>query len=360
MINWQRHAPGVKDLLERLPTGYGVEEACKVVGSHLGGEYVTPSALRHAMRHHFGVSTRDLLGAGSLPEYILPSVRTPVIEAPANGQRGQGGADTDLDDLGPIEAAQGLPVAQSLGMLKVMATGDWHCPYHDDLAMETFFAAVEKVRPDVVVLLGDQVDCFTLSTFDKSPDRLHSFSDEIRVTNSLLDRLEAYGCKVHFIEGNHEFRLQRYMARKAPELWGLVGMPELLKLEQRGWTWHKYRGEALRIGKMSFKHDVGKCGKYAAFHSLEQYGGNITFGHTHRGGTVYQGTSKGSQRVALNTGWLGDVEAVDYQHIEIARTYYQHGFGLVYVDLETGNVFPSFHAIVKGCTEINGALVRGG
>jgi hypothetical protein len=108
---------------------------------------------------------------------------------------------------------------------------------------------------------------------------------------------------------------------------------------------------------MSFKHDIGPCGKYAMQASLMLYGGNLTFGHTHRGGTVYQSTVKGSQRVAMNTGWLGDVEAIDYRHIEMARAEYQHGFGQVYIDPVTGYAYPTFKAIVGGTVEIGGQLV---
>lgn len=237
----------------------------------------------------------------------------------------------------------------------MIATGDWHAPYHDDVAMSVFFAAMEYISPDVVVLLGDHIDCFTISRFDKTPDRMSNLEQEVNVLNDLLDRINAP--EVHYISGNHENRLPRYLAQKAPELWGMVSMPKLLRIKERGWHWHDYRDDAVRIGRMAFKHDVGRCGKYAAHHSLSDYGGNICFGHTHQGGTVYQSTVKGSQRVALNTGWLGDVEAVDYRHREMARRDYMHGFGLIYVDDQTGNVFPRFCAIVNGTVEVDGVLI---
>jgi len=310
----------IQGILESLPEGTPVKEARKIVSAELGVEFSTWS---------FRYQCAEKLGHP--PSYFIGKAPKRSVES--------------IVDAG----------LASGGMLRVVATGDWHSPYHSDAAMGCFFRALDAIKPDVVVLLGDHVDCYTVSRFSKAQGRVHTFLDEIQVTNELLDMIKAP--EVHYIEGNHEARLDRYISEKAPELHGVTTMRQQLKIDARGWKWHDYRGESLKIGKMAFKHDIGRCGKYALHHTLADFGGNITFGHTHGGGTIYQSTVKGSHRVALNTGWLGDVEAVDYRHREMARRDYIHGFGLIYIDKVTGHAYAQFKPIVGGRVEVEGKLI---
>ena len=346
MIDWQRHLVTVEETLANSAPGTSVATVVEAIKAKTGDPRFTYDALKDACRRHLGSSPRHLIGTRYRASIAVPEPALPAHPSPVPGLRDASG--------GPGSVQVDRP-AMPRRLRRVIATGDWHSPYHDDEAMSVFFAAVDYIRPDVVVLLGDHVDCFTISRFDKTPDRVKSLEDEIAVTNELLDRIKAP--VVHYCEGNHEHRLPRYLSQKAPELWGMMSMRKLLKIDERGWKWRNYRDDAVRIGRMAFKHDVGRCGKYASHHSLADYGGNICFGHTHHGGTVYQSTVKGSQRVALNTGWLGDVDAIDYRHREMARRDYQHGFGLVYVDDSTGNVYAQFKPIVGGSCEVDGTLI---
>jgi hypothetical protein len=158
-----------------------------------------------------------------------------------------------------------------------------------------------------------------------------------------------------FCEGNHEVRLPALIASKCPELHGLVSIREYLGLDDHGWRWVPYK-QSVRIGKMSYTHDVGRYGMYAARWTLHDMGSNVCFGHTHKLGLWIEGNQHEGARVAMNVGWLGNVDAVDYQHADKARRENQHGLGVVYQD-QDGVSFCHPVPIIGGRCEVAGRMV---
>lgn len=231
---------------------------------------------------------------------------------------------------------------------------DVHVPFHDKGAWNLVLKAIRELQPDRVVTLGDFMDAYSVSSFPKTPERREGLGSEIKAGNVELDRLgEAAGdAKVVFLEGNHCFRLQRYLAEKAPELFDLVEISALLNIKKRGWTFVPYRNH-ITFGKVAYSHDIGFSGKNAVAQNLDSFGGNIVTGHTHRAGIVYDGTVLGEHRVAMSCGWLGDFAAVDYMHQSKTRSW-QHGVGWCRQD-RAGNAWLSFAPIVHNrlCIEGN-------
>lgn len=237
---------------------------------------------------------------------------------------------------------------------RILVVPDVHAPYHDEAAFGLTIKAAKALRPHVIVIIGDFVDCYSVSRFPKDPARRSSLAWEVDEASKLLGRLEGLSDVVHFTEGNHEERLERYIAAQAPELFGLVKMKDLLRVSDRGWTWHPYR-KHMRIGKCAFVHEAGSFGVNAIRSSLAAMGCSVVFGHTHRGGTHYEGTIEGSHRFALNVGWLGDIEQAGYMHRALARSW-QHGFGVVDQDAR-GNSWGQFIPIVNGRVMVEGKVL---
>ncbi len=184
-------------------------------------------------------------------------------------------------------------------------------------------------KPDVINILGDFVDFYTVSSHDKREDRVRHLKDEIEAANARLDQIEALGAEVHFVEGNHCHRLERYLNLKAPELFGLVSVKDLLRLEKRGWTFTPYR-RARKQGRVSVTHECGNAGAQAHMRAMDTFQGNVTIGHTHRLAVSYGGSARGKSHVGAMFGWLGDVEKVDYLHKITALRGWQLGFGIGY------------------------------
>src|SRR5262249_3526524 len=182
-------------------------------------------------------------------------------------------------------------------------------------------------------ILGDFVDCYTASEYDKSPARINTLEREIDCANELLDELDSISTlsRKVYIEGNHEFRLHRLLMGPASALFGLVAMRDLLKLGDRGWTWVDYRKHTT-CGKGIVTHEVGPAGKSALFQSIAAVQHPIIIGHTHRAGLHYEGSALGERHVAASFGWLGDADQIDYQAQVKARRDWQLGFGVGYLE----------------------------
>lgn len=243
-------------------------------------------------------------------------------------------------------------------LTKLLICPDVHLPYHDAEAWETFLTVAREWQPDVLVFLGDVVDMYQVSRHPKDPLRRLTFQDEVAIANRELNRVSALKIpRVLVTEGNHETRLQRWLVDQAPQLVGMVDVRDLLQIDRRNWEWYPY-GTHTRIGKLHFAHDIGHAGVYAARQSSQAFGHNIIFGHTHRAQAHYESTVTGERFVAWTMGWLGDPEAIDYQHRAKVTRNSQHGFGVAHLDSE-GNGWVSFIPIIRGAAVVDGKLYRG-
>jgi hypothetical protein len=99
---------------------------------------------------------------------------------------------------------------------------DIHSPFED----KRYWALVLKVladwKPYGIVILGDFMDCYTLSFHSKDPGRMAktAFDEEVDDAKHKIWQLNQFGAKdKRFVCGNHEYRLIRYIEEKAPYLY---------------------------------------------------------------------------------------------------------------------------------------------
>lgn len=192
--------------------------------------------------------------------------------------------------------------------------------------------------PDTIVCIGDLADFYAVSSHSKDPGRRLTFKEEVEYVRLRRGELDELGAsRKLFLEGNHEYRLTRFLMDKAPALFGTVGTNELLELSANGWEFTKYRDHA-RVGKVHFTHDTGHAGRYAAFRSLDTYQHSVITGHTHRLAYIVEGNATGENKLSAQFGWLGDVNQVDYLHRATALKSWAMGFGIGYEDTATGHI----------------------
>lgn len=226
--------------------------------------------------------------------------------------------------------------------------GDAHRPYHHRKAWQLFLEVMREFKPDTIVCLGDIADFYKVSNFGKDPARGLSFKDEIEDVNVGLDELDALGAtRKIFIAGNHEDRLTRYLQSEAPELFGLVDIPTLFKLDLREWEYIPYKSH-IKIGKLYATHDVGTAGRYSLFKAADTFQHPVVVAHTHRFGMIVEGDATGKHFPTAQFGWLGDVEKVDYMHKIKARREWALGFGIGYQNVGTGVTHLQAIPIVNG------------
>ena len=240
-------------------------------------------------------------------------------------------------------------------MRAILTIPDVHVPFHDRKAWALMLRVVQETQPDHVVVMGDFIDCYSVSSFSRHPERVSRLKEELHAGNQELDKLhDLVGDRVTFLEGNHEFRVSKYIEQRAPELHGLVNLRDALAVD-RGWAWVPYREHTI-MGKLAFAHDIGHVGRQAVQQSLDSMGHNLVIGHTHRAGIAYGGTLKGEHRVAMSCGWLGDVRQIDYMHRAKTRDW-QHGFGWVR-QAGNGDSWLTFVPIIQGKCSLEGVTFK--
>lgn len=236
---------------------------------------------------------------------------------------------------------------------KILVLPDIHAPYHDAVALNLIEKVVRKEKPTTVVCIGDLADCHSVSAHQKTPERRLFWQEEIESAADVLKRIRSWGDEFKFFEGNHETRLARYVMEKAPDLLSThPSIRELLGVVKK--EWHDYRTHAW-IGNVGFTHDLGHSGPNSLKQTLDAFGGNIVFGHTHRGGTHFDGEVEGSHRFAMNVGWLGDEQHVNYMHRAKLRAW-QKGFG--WITQVGGASWANFIPIVKNACVVNGSYYK--
>jgi len=98
----------------------------------------------------------------------------------------------------------------------MLAFSDVHIPHQNPRAVEVFCRAAERIRPDLIVCLGDLLDCGQFSVHPPTYGMSETdYEDDLRQANALLDRLLNVCARLVMVEGNHEYRLDRWAAATA-------------------------------------------------------------------------------------------------------------------------------------------------
>jgi len=248
-------------------------------------------------------------------------------------------------------------------MKKVLIIPDQHFPYNNKTYWDLLMKVGRWWKPDVVVILGDFIDNYSISSHDKDPNRQFNLGKEIEEARKGLNDVIKLGAKENvFICGNHEDRLERHLKQFAPQIYtaltadGKEPTDEMIGISKMGFKYIKYRDD-YKIGKMYFTHDVdGIAGKYAHYRAVDTYHRNIGIGHTHQVGMVINGDADGDKHIALMFGWGGDANKIDYMHKESVIKNWCLAFGIMYVDETTQHIYPQVIPIVGYRCVVEGKL----
>lgn len=237
------------------------------------------------------------------------------------------------------------------GIKRWLILADTHIPYHDEQALAVALEFGIKAKCDGVILLGDVIDCgaYHISDFNKDP-RTRDMAGEVEATGRFLDSLAKHlkPKRIVWKCGNHEFRLERYLMVKAPELF--VGFADLftfarfLEFERRGITWVNAQSP-IRQGWLTLLHGHEWQGgtqspvnpaRGAFLKALEC----TMTGHQHRSSEHTERTLSGVTITNWSAGCLCDLHP-DYRPLN----RWNHGFAV----LHAGNNWTlENHRIVNG------------
>ena len=166
---------------------------------------------------------------------------------------------------------------------KIVVPSDFHVPFHDRQALSAFISFCKYFKPDKIFLNGDIIDFYAISRFTKDPGRALELQQEIDEAVGVLKMIRKANPKaeIHYIKGNHEARLQRYLWSEAKELAGLkiLTVEHFLQLKSLNIIYHeqgrcKYSGITIKHGSV-----VRKYSGYTAKAEVEKNGVSGISGH---------------------------------------------------------------------------------
>jgi predicted phosphodiesterase len=168
-----------------------------------------------------------------------------------------------------------------------IAFGDVHIPYQDRRALGVIERAIEHIKPDLLVCLGDLLDCSSFSRFNPLPDeRKTDYEADLAAANLFLSRVAQHTKKLVFIEGNHEYRIRRFAA-ETKEGASILSMLSPQKHLNCIHTYIPYGPNGVKLSYYAINQRLIAThgwthGKNAARAHLQMaQGKSIIFGHTH-------------------------------------------------------------------------------
>jgi hypothetical protein len=134
--------------------------------------------------------------------------------------RGQAPKDKRLEAFDQGVQYRILPIRRLPDGFTVFIIGDLHLPFHDPATLEAIEKCWNHLSPDLEIYNGDIFDLFSISRFDKHPNRAYSLQDEIDVATGWLRKRVKRNKDARriFSEGNHEDRLRSWFWRYGADM----------------------------------------------------------------------------------------------------------------------------------------------
>lgn len=187
---------------------------------------------------------------------------------------------------------------------------DVHGPFEHRRRYDCMLSALVGNGLDSLVIIGDFLDMYNVHQHGSHhPGVGKSLQEEIEWGIKKLDEIDRLFPNIPklFVEGNHEFRFERYLVEKMPGLFGVTELRGLLKMHERpNWRWSSFgpsQLEALGDSGLYLKHDPGPGSLIALPKNL---GHSLCHGHTHRRTEASHRTLTGKVNRVFSGGWLGD------------------------------------------------------
>lgn len=98
-------------------------------------------------------------------------------------------------------------------MRSLVALPDIQAPFHDEAALDVALEITAAVRPDVVALLGDNLDAPSMSRFRQRPefrDAMQAGIDRMTLFCAELRQIVGDDAEIWWLAGNHDERLQNW------------------------------------------------------------------------------------------------------------------------------------------------------
>jgi len=209
--------------------------------------------------------------------------------------------------------------------LKAVSIGDLHFPFQDNKAIKLSMDFLKWYKPDYI-FTHELLDGYSISSFDKSPDRIGGLQEELDLAIVYLTELRRLNpnAKIFLLNSNHQDRFETYKKRIAKAFYTVrnLRIDFLLDLKKNN---VKMAAEYI-LNNVLFIHGVS-AGTNPSNTAFKKNMMSLVQGHAHRSGSNSFTTRKGFQ-FAMNIGCLCDIEAVAKEYIK-GPCQWTNGFGVV-------------------------------
>ena len=289
------------------------------------------------------------------------------------------GIEQDMDILRPLPEEMRNSTEAKIGIegisdfkARYLAFGDHQIPDLDYRALRTVFKVNEVYKATHMDIMGDMINATTVSSYGVPAEYGISLMDEIKEGRAVLEetvykaREANPDVKIRLLEGNHEYRLTKYLDKHAQEIAGLqeadgdktISLPRLLGVKELGIEWIPYWKDEKIANKANILHGniVRSKAGYTAHAYLDRYGDTTLAGHTHRLALVGR-TIAGTEKFGIETGSLCKRE-MKVPYMRPRQSDWQQGFAIVGVD-KRNVLYPEAIPIINGRAGMGGMLFDG-
>lgn len=190
----------------------------------------------------------------------------------------------------------------------VLTLSDIHAPFHNKGTLDFLSDLNNKLKPDKIVCLGDEVDYHAMSEHDHDPDGMsagHEHKEAMKFMKQLYKLFPVVQCCI----SNHTSRPFRKAFKN--------GIPSLFLKEYNdfmeaplGWSWANRH----IIDDVLYLHGTGYSGQLAAITAAKSKRISTVIGHIHSFGGVNYSKSEKDQIFGANAGCLIDEQAYAFKY----------------------------------------------
>lgn len=178
-------------------------------------------------------------------------------------------------------------------MTRFLTFPDAQVPYQDKKAIASIEAFIRYIKPDALLIVGDELDAPSPSKWSKglSNEYAGTLQRELDECHDMLASLRAAVGKdkpIHLMRSNHGERILNYINRNAPALDSIKALAyeSLLGLGELGITFHRQPYE-FAPGWVMAHGDEGSMIQTPGGTALglaKKWGKSVICGHTHKAG----------------------------------------------------------------------------
>lgn len=227
-------------------------------------------------------------------------------------------------------------------MKRIVIVPDIQVPFQNKRQVNSLAGFIKAMKPDDVIQCGDLIDFVSLGRWVRGArgEYEHDIKSHIDETKRVLEKLQIR----HWVRGNHDERLDKYVENNAPALRGFPGLSieEAFDLGNLGVEYHRDMYEVAPDWAVAHG-DEGPMSTIAgqtAMKLANRVGKSVACGHGHRAGIAAQTESFKGQPVrtlyGVEVGHMMDMAQASYLKGQFAN--WQSAFGVL--DISNARVQP--------------------